>query len=242
MKRDAVEPLLHHLNVRPTIKFTMELEKLLASACGTHCCSWSRLISDRAEGALWSSTLVAGSSSPNPLLLSWASCIWHPLPCLWGHWWTVRWHRSWQEPPLPQHVLSPYLWNTWNLWTSLPSQGEITDAMYLESLYEGGIYAWNDEPNLWFVYLWWILDNTDAYRKLRKDPIATQEARIVHILLQLHNNGEITKSIYNRTRPSGSCPPRICRLLLELYYWGIHSMNSCGKVFHWQKFAQAIMM
>ena len=50
-----------------------------------------------------------------------------------------------------------------------------------------------------------MLDNTTTYRKLRMDPTATQEARIVCKLLQLHN-GEITKSIYNRSRPSGSCP------------------------------------
>ena len=51
-----------------------------------------------------------------------------------------------------------------------------------------------------------MLDDTTTYRKLRKDPTATQEARIACELLQLHNNGEITKSIYNRIRPSGSCP------------------------------------
>ena len=51
-----------------------------------------------------------------------------------------------------------------------------------------------------------MLDNTNTYRKLWKDSTATQETRIVHTLLQLHNNGGITKSIYNRTRPSGSCP------------------------------------
>ena len=54
-----------------------------------------------------------------------------------------------------------------------------------------------------------MLDDTNTYRKLRKDPTATQEARIVRTLLQLHNNGEITKSIYKRIRPSGSCSPRI---------------------------------
>ena len=49
-----------------------------------------------------------------------------------------------------------------------------------------------------------MLDDTTAYRKLQKGPTATQEARIVRKLLQLHKNGEITK---NRIRPSGSCPP-----------------------------------
>ena len=37
-----------------------------------------------------------------------------------------------------------------------------------------------------------MLDDTTTYRKLWKDPTATQEARIVHKLLQLHNR-EITK-------------------------------------------------
>ena len=48
-----------------------------------------------------------------------------------------------------------------------------------------------------------MLDDTTTYRKLQKDLTATQEARIVHTLLQLHNNEEITKIISNRIRPSG---------------------------------------
>ncbi len=54
-----------------------------------------------------------------------------------------------------------------------------------------------------------MLDDTTTYRKLPKDPTATQEARIGRTLLRLHNNREIPKSIYNRIRPTGSCPPRI---------------------------------
>ena len=54
-----------------------------------------------------------------------------------------------------------------------------------------------------------MLDDTTTYRKLPKDPTATQEARIGRTLLKLHKNKEIPKSIYNRIRPSGSCPPRI---------------------------------
>ena len=46
-------------------------------------------------------------------------------------------------------------------------------------------------------------------RSYAKTPTATQEARIFHTLLQLHNNREIMKSIYNRFTPSGSCPLRI---------------------------------
>ena len=53
-----------------------------------------------------------------------------------------------------------------------------------------------------------MLDDTTTYRKLPKDPTATQEARIGRTL-RLHNNREIPKSIYNRIRPTGSCPPRI---------------------------------
>ena len=37
-----------------------------------------------------------------------------------------------------------------------------------------------------------MLDDTTTYRKLPKDPTATQEPRIICKLLQLHNNGEIT--------------------------------------------------
>ena len=51
-----------------------------------------------------------------------------------------------------------------------------------------------------------MLDDTTTYKKL-KDPTATQETRIVRTLLQLHNNGELTKCIYNRIRPTGSSPP-----------------------------------
>ena len=54
-----------------------------------------------------------------------------------------------------------------------------------------------------------MLSDTTTYRKQWKDPTATQEARIVHKLLQLHYNGETMKSIYNRIRPAGSCPPRL---------------------------------
>ena len=49
-----------------------------------------------------------------------------------------------------------------------------------------------------------MLDDTTTYRKLPKDPAATQEARIGRTLLRLHNNREIPKSIYNRIRPTGS--------------------------------------
>jgi hypothetical protein len=36
-----------------------------------------------------------------------------------------------------------------------------------------------------------------------------QESRIVRALSRLHNSGEITKCIYNRIRPTSSCPLRI---------------------------------
>ena len=52
-----------------------------------------------------------------------------------------------------------------------------------------------------------MLDDTTTYKKLKKDPTATQETRIVRTLLRLHNNGELTKCIYNRIRPTGSSPP-----------------------------------
>ena len=41
------------------------------------------------------------------------------------------------------------------------------------------------------------------YKKLKKDPTATQETST---LLRLHNNGELTRCIYNRIRPTGSSP------------------------------------
>ena len=54
-----------------------------------------------------------------------------------------------------------------------------------------------------------MLDDTTIYRKLPKDPTAAQVARIGHTLLKLCKDREIPKSVYNRIRPSGSCPPRI---------------------------------
>ena len=51
-----------------------------------------------------------------------------------------------------------------------------------------------------------MLDDTTTYKKLKKDPTATQETRIVRTLLRLHNNGELTKCIYNWIRPTGSSP------------------------------------
>ena len=65
-----------------------------------------------------------------------------------------------------------------------------------------------------------MLDDTTTYRKLWKDPTATQETRIVHKLLLLYNNWEIMKSIYKRIRPPGSCSPRI-------YYPKHISRRSC---------------
>ena len=50
-----------------------------------------------------------------------------------------------------------------------------------------------------------MLDDTTTYKKL-KDLTATQETRIVRSLLRLHNNGELTKCIYNRIRHTGSSP------------------------------------
>ena len=38
-----------------------------------------------------------------------------------------------------------------------------------------------------------MLDDTTTYKKLKKDPTATQENRSVRTLLRLHNNGELTK-------------------------------------------------
>ena len=40
-----------------------------------------------------------------------------------------------------------------------------------------------------------MLDDTTTYKKLKKEPTATQETRIVRTLLWLHNNGELTKCI-----------------------------------------------
>ena len=54
-----------------------------------------------------------------------------------------------------------------------------------------------------------MLDDITTYKKLKKDPTTAEEIRIVRTLLRLHNNGDLTKCIYNRIRPTGSCAPRI---------------------------------
>ena len=50
---------------------------------------------------------------------------------------------------------------------------------------------------------------TTTYRRLGKDPTAAQESRLSRKLKELEKGGEITGSLYNRLRPSGSQPPRI---------------------------------
>ena len=47
------------------------------------------------------------------------------------------------------------------------------------------------------------------YRRLGKDPTAAQESRLSSKLKELEKGGEITGSLYNQLRPSGSQPPRI---------------------------------
>ena len=49
---------------------------------------------------------------------------------------------------------------------------------------------------------------TGTYGKLRGDPTATQENRLSRKLKGLEKNGEITKALYDKLRPTGSQPPR----------------------------------
>ena len=48
-----------------------------------------------------------------------------------------------------------------------------------------------------------------TYRKLPKDPTPTQEAKVSRVLKKLEKGREISNSLYNKLRPTGSLPPRI---------------------------------
>ena len=50
---------------------------------------------------------------------------------------------------------------------------------------------------------------TATYRQLKKDPTATQERALTSRLGKLKREGEISESLYQRLRPSGSQPTRI---------------------------------
>ena len=54
---------------------------------------------------------------------------------------------------------------------------------------------------------------TATYRQLKKDPTTTQERALTSRLGKLNREGEISESLYQRLRPSGSQPPRIYGLL-----------------------------
>ena len=53
-----------------------------------------------------------------------------------------------------------------------------------------------------------ILDMA-TYRRLKKDPTATQEGKLSQRLKEMKKDGEITGSLYHQLRPSSSQPPRI---------------------------------
>ena len=51
--------------------------------------------------------------------------------------------------------------------------------------------------------------DTATYKRLKKDPTATQEGKLSRRLKGLEKDGEITGHLYHQLRPSGSQPPRI---------------------------------
>ena len=53
-----------------------------------------------------------------------------------------------------------------------------------------------------------MLDTT-TYRRLKKDPTATQESKLSRRLKGLEKDGELLGHLYHQLRPSGSQPPRI---------------------------------
>ena len=53
-----------------------------------------------------------------------------------------------------------------------------------------------------------LLD-TPTYRKLPRDPTASQENKISRTLLKLKKDKKLPLRVYDRLRPSGSQPPRI---------------------------------
>ena len=54
-----------------------------------------------------------------------------------------------------------------------------------------------------------VMLNTATYKRLKKDPTATQEGKLSRRLKGLEKDGEITEHLYHQLRPSGSQPPRI---------------------------------
>ena len=54
-----------------------------------------------------------------------------------------------------------------------------------------------------------LLSDTTTYKRLPKDPTQTQENKISRKLRELQKSEEITTTIYNRLRPTGSQPPRL---------------------------------
>ena len=50
---------------------------------------------------------------------------------------------------------------------------------------------------------------TSTYRRLGKDPTATQESRLSRKLKELKKSGEIIGNLYHQLRPTGSQPTRI---------------------------------
>ena len=54
-----------------------------------------------------------------------------------------------------------------------------------------------------------LLSDPTTYRKLPKDPTPTQEAKVSRVLKKLEKGREISNSLYNKLRPTGSLPPRI---------------------------------
>ena len=54
-----------------------------------------------------------------------------------------------------------------------------------------------------------LLNDTTTYNRLPKDPTQTQENKISRKLKALQKSEEVTTTIYNRLRPTGSQPPRL---------------------------------
>ena len=48
-----------------------------------------------------------------------------------------------------------------------------------------------------------------TYKRLKRDPTATQESKLTHKLNSLERSGDIPTRLYHELRPSGSQPPRI---------------------------------
>ena len=82
-----------------------------------------------------------------------------------------------------------------------------------------------------------MLDTT-TYRRLKKDPTATQEAKLSQRLKGLEKDGELSGRLYHQLRPTGSQPPRIYYGFPKIHKAEGPSQTHC--LVHWGLFLPTV--